>query len=148
MIRLIYNRLFSILPPPIKKLIAARLVCKKALNFSIWGEGTVAENVDNAISKIKSKHIPDISQPAPISENDISDKGLYIAKDDYGDTYYYRGKVSNNNVYFAGYYWQIVRINGDSSIRLIYNGQEKNASGTSKFIKSSKFNNSIINYYS
>ena len=103
------------------------------------------KNLDNAISKIKSKHIPDISQPAPISENDISDKGLYIAEDDYGDTYYYRGKVSNNNVYFAGYYWQIVRINGDSSIRLIYNGQEKNASETSKFIKSSKFNNSNDN---
>ncbi len=54
-------------------------------------------------------------------ETDKSDKGLYQATDDYGTTYYYRGNVKNNIVKFAGFYWQIVRINGDSSIRLIYN---------------------------
>ena len=34
-------------------------------------------------------------------EIDKSDKGLYKANDDYGTTYYYRGNVKNNNVYFA-----------------------------------------------
>ncbi len=67
-------------------------------------------------------------------ETDKSDKGLYKESDDYGTTYYYRGNVKNNNVYFAGFYWQIVRINGDGSIRLMYNGTEKNASGANQSI--------------
>lgn len=67
-------------------------------------------------------------------ETDKSDKGLYQGTDDYGTTYYYRGNVKNNNVYFAGYYWQIVRINGDGSIRLIYNGSTKNATGVKQSI--------------
>ena len=62
------------------------------------------------------------------SEIDSSDKGLYQALDDYGTTYYYRGNVKNNNVYFAGFNWQIVRLNGDGSIRLIYNGNKKTSS--------------------
>lgn len=68
-----------------------------------------------------------------------SDKGLYVATDDYGETYYYRGNIANNNVYFAGYYWQIVRINGDGSIRLIYNGTEKNATGLKQSINNSNY---------
>ena len=67
-------------------------------------------------------------------ETDKSDKGLYQGTDDYGTTYYYRGNVKNNNVYFAGFYWQIVRINGDGSIRLIYNGTENNATGVKQSI--------------
>lgn len=67
-------------------------------------------------------------------ETDKSDKGLYQTIDDYGTTYYYRGNVKNNIVQFAGFYWQIVRINGDGSIRLIYNGTEKNASGNRQMI--------------
>ncbi len=75
-------------------------------------------------------------------ESDKSDKGLYQSNDDYGATFYYRGNVKNNNVYFAGFYWQIIRINGDGSIRLIYNGSIKNARGTQQMINStSQFNN-------
>ena len=44
------------------------------------------------------------------------------APDDYGTSYYYRGNVENNWVKFAGYYWRILRINGDGSIRMIYAG--------------------------
>ena len=75
-------------------------------------------------------------------ETDKSDKGLYQGTDDYGTTYYYRVNIKNNNVYFAGFYWQIVRINGDGSIRLIYDGSVKNATGGNQSIGSSKFNNS------
>ena len=62
-------------------------------------------------------------------ESDKSDKGLYKSIDDLGSTYYYRGNINNNNVYFAGFYWQIIRINGDDSIRMIYNGTNENSSG-------------------
>ena len=44
------------------------------------------------------------------------------APDDYGTSYYYRGNVDNNYVKFAGYYWRILRVNGDGSIRMIYAG--------------------------
>ncbi len=73
-------------------------------------------------------------------ETDKSDKGLYQTTDDYGITYYYRGNIKNNNVYFAGYYWQIVRVNGDGTIRILYNGTEKNATGINQSINN-------INYY-
>ena len=36
-----------------------------------------------------------------------------------GTTYYYRGKVDNNYLSFAGMMWRIVRINEDRSIRII-----------------------------
>jgi hypothetical protein len=47
---------------------------------------------------------------------------MYAAADDYGTSYYFRGAVNNNWVSFAGFYWRIIRINGDNSIRMIYTG--------------------------
>ena len=73
-------------------------------------------------------------------ESDKSDRGLYAAEDDYGTTYYYRGSVKNNYVYFANAYWQIIRINGDGSIRMIYAGTKPNATGSATYIKSAAFN--------
>ena len=78
-------------------------------------------------------------------ETDKSDKGLYQAADDYGTTYYYRGNVKNNIVQFAGFYWQIVRINGDGSIRLMYDGTVKNATGGDQIIGNSQFNSKYNN---
>ena len=76
-------------------------------------------------------------------ELDSSDKGIYQGTDTYGKTYYYRGNVKNNNIYFAGFYWKIVRINSDGSIRLIYNGTEKNSEGVMQSINNNtyRFNN-------
>ncbi len=59
------------------------------------------------------------------SENSL----LCSAPDNYGTSYYYRGNVSNNYVYFANFYWRIVRINGDGSIRIIYDGTVAHANG-------------------
>ena len=79
-------------------------------------------------------------------ETDKSDKGLYRGTDDYGTTYFYRGNVKNNIVQFAGFYWQIVRINGDGSIRLIYDGTEKNATGVKQSINNRTYQfNSLYN---
>jgi len=80
-------------------------------------------------------------------ESDKSDKGLYAASDRFGTTYYYRGDVKNNNVLFADIYWKIVRINGDGSIRLMYDGKIPNATGINQNIDgnfyqfNSKYNN-------
>lgn len=61
--------------------------------------------------------------------------GMYSAPDDYGTSWYFRGKQSYNYVNFAGFTWRIVRINGDESIRLILDGsidsvKRKNEDGT------------------
>ncbi len=60
--------------------------------------------------------------------------------DDFGTSYYYRGVGTNNNVYFGGFYWQLIRINGDGSIRLLYNGNVKNAENENKTIGKSSYN--------
>ena len=78
-------------------------------------------------------------------ETNKSDKGLYQGTDDDGTTYYYRGNVKNNIVYFANIYWQIVRINGNGSIRLMYDGTVKNATGVNQTIGNSQFNSEYNN---
>ena len=56
-------------------------------------------------------------------------------------TYYYTGKP-NNWVQFAGFWWRIIRINGDGSIRMIYQGTSANTEGTGTQIQTSAFNSS------
>ena len=68
-----------------------------------------------------------------------SEVGLYKTEDDYGDSYFYRGDVSNNNVLFGGYYWKIIRTNGDNSIRLIYNGESSTATGNNTSINNTTY---------
>ncbi len=57
---------------------------------------------------------------------------LCKGQDDYGDTYYFRGKGENNWVKFADKFWRIVRINGNGTIRLIYVGTDANGNGLAK----------------
>ncbi len=73
-------------------------------------------------------------------ESDKSDKGLYVMTDDYGESYYFRGNVKNNYVYFADVYWRIIRINGDGSIRILYAGRTKDATNDELSIGKSAFN--------
>ncbi len=83
---------------------------------------------------------PDFSQEA------TTDEGIYSAQDDYGTSYYFRGAVENNYVKFANKYWRIIRINGDGTIRLIYDGTSAHANGESssdRQIGISKFNNTF-----
>ncbi len=60
-------------------------------------------------------------------------KGIYKTEDDFGTSYYFRGAVENNYVKFANYYWRIIRINGDGSIRMIYAGTSAHANGYDDF---------------
>ncbi len=60
------------------------------------------------------------------------DKGIYEAKDDYGPSYYYRGTVDNNWVQFGGYWWRIIRINGNGTVRMIYSGEIGNGTQPSE----------------
>ena len=73
------------------------------------------------------------------SENSL----LCSAPDNYGNSYYFRGNVQNNYVYFANFYWRIIRINGDGSIRMIYDGTTAHVNGEAnedRIIGTSPFN--------
>ena len=63
-------------------------------------------------------------------------KGIYAAEDDFGTSYYFRGAVKNNYVKFANFYWRIIRINGDGSIRMIYAGTKAYANGVTNQVSS------------
>ena len=89
---------------------------------------------DTAKTNIKVKGTPDFSQVA------TTDEGLYMAEDDEGESYYYRGAVKNNYVSFAGFIWRIIRRNGDGSIRMIYSGKSTADTGDDTMIGYSKFN--------
>ena len=65
------------------------------------------------------------------SQTATTDEGVYKTEDNLGTSYYFRGAVTNNYVSFAGYYWRIIRINGDGSIRIIYDGKSAHANGES-----------------
>ncbi|MDY5873434.1 MAG: hypothetical protein SPK36_01385 [Bacilli bacterium] len=90
---------------------------------------------------------PTVNDDGSVSVTAVEDTNCYLckAKDAYGDSYYYRGNVTNNYVKFADKYWRIVRINGDGTVRVIYDGTSAHANGESsedRQIGTSAFNSS------
>ena len=78
----------------------------------------------------------------------ITDEGVFEMEDDYGTSYYYRGAVTNNYVKFAGFYWRIIRVNGDGSLRIMYDGAQAYANGVNnagRFINTSTAYNTNFN---
>ena len=61
-----------------------------------------------------------------------------------GTSYYYTGNP-NNWVQFGGFWWRIIRINGDGTIRMIYQGTSANTTGSGTQIGESFFNSSYNN---
>ena len=77
---------------------------------------------------------------------DTSDVGLYAGSDNAGTTYYYRGSVGGNYVKFNDMYWRIIRVNGDGSVRMIYDGTSAHANGeasSNRQVGASAFNSYI-----
>ncbi|MCM1053556.1 MAG: hypothetical protein NC483_06250 [Ruminococcus sp.] len=81
--------------------------------------------------------------------NNEMSKVIYTTEDDYGTTYYFAGNPTDNWVEFGDYYWRIIRINGNGSIRLIYQGRtqdekknklEPQATGEETQVETSAFN--------
>jgi hypothetical protein len=103
---------------------------------------SILEN-NGGTTAISAKGTPNFSIVATTNE------GMYAASDDYGTSYYFRGSVNNNWVLFAGFYWRIIRVNGDNTVRMIYSGttaptesQAVVMTGTGTQIGMSAFNNS------
>ena len=105
-----------------------------------------AKTVKTALGNIEvNTYTPDFTKSAcDDSTCESHEKGIYETTDyDGNPTYYYRGSVENNYVKFAGFYWRIIRINGNGSIRMIYDGDAVYNNGEaspSRSIGSSKFN--------
>ena len=91
-------------------------------------------------------YTPDFTKSACDDEScESHEKGIFETTDDDGVSYYYRGSVENNYVSFAGFYWRIIRINGNGSIRMIYDGTSPHANGETsenRQVGSSQFNSS------
>ena len=90
---------------------------------------------------------PTVNDDGSVSVTGVEATNGYLCKapDAYGDSYYYRGNVTNNYVLFADKYWRIVRINGDGTVRVIYDGTSAHANGESssdRQIGTSAFNSS------
>ena len=85
-------------------------------------EPTVADKIIEQLDTTGA--CPTINEDGTVEVTGAESTNGYLcsAPDDYGTSYYYRGNVENNWVKFAGFYWRILRINGDGSIRMIYAG--------------------------
>ena len=110
----------------------------------------IGESQSNPLKKIiasvdKTGKCPTINSDGTVNvtKAEATDGYLCKAKDAYGDSYYYRGNVTNNYVKFADKYWRIVRINGDGTVRVIYDGTSAHTNGehsTDRQIGTSAFN--------
>ena len=90
------------------------------------------------------EYTPDFSKSACDDETcESHEKGIYETTDEDGTSYYYRGSVENNYFQFANLWWRVVRINGDGTIRLIYDGtiaHKNGESSTDRQYGTSRFN--------
>ena len=96
-----------------------------ASKFKIGDAITPSKETLDYLEVVANKTTPNFVEPA------MTDEGVFALEDDYGTSYYYRGAVTNNYVKFAGFYWRIIRINGDGSLRIIYDGTQGYANGVS-----------------
>ena len=130
----------------------------KTISLKIYAYGEVCEdgecnggktdNVKKIISQLDTTgKCPTVNEDGSVNVTAFEATNGYLckAKDAYGDSYYYRGNVTNNYVKFADKYWRIVRINGDGTVRVIYDGTSAHANGESssdRQIGTSAFNSS------
>ena len=72
-------------------------------------------------------------------------KQVFTTTDWEGTSYYFAGAPTDNWVYFGGFYWRIIRVNGDGSTRLLYNGTSATTTGEGTLTKTSQAFNSSYN---
>ena len=91
---------------------------------------TTFKSIDELVNKLSK--IAKIESPT-FSNAATTDEGVYKERDGMygGNSYYWRGAATTNYVKFAGKCWRIIRINGDKTMRLIYDGATCHANGTS-----------------
>ena len=171
----------------------------KTISLKIYAYGEVCEDgecdggtlppVKKIISQLDTTgKCPTVNEDGSVNVTAVEATNGYLckAKDAYGDSYYYRGNVTNNYVKFGTWpndtpplvvdeygsqydsleectnnggtctelaragkdmYWRIVRINGDGTVRVIYDGTSAHANGESsadRQIGTSSFNDNYV----
>ena len=102
-------------------------------------KGISCESILANINTIKTRN--DFSTTLTDATTGVIYKSLNSTQyDDYGETYYFAGNPTDNWVKFGGFYWRIIRINGDGAIRIIYNGPTTDQTGETTQIGTSVFN--------
>ena len=123
---------------------------KVEANEGIWVDEPIYNKLRNdaVMDNINSTYVNNTTPGIDFSKisSNTNGKGLYIRSGTETDAYpivYYRGAVDNNNVYFAGKCWQIVRTTDTGGTKMIYNGENtgtedapacENTEGTSRQI--------------
>lgn len=124
------------------KTIEGNVIVKDKFATMLLKKETGEQTASAAKAKIANKNQPTNEG----TEDTPEEKGLYQGEDDYGTSYYYHGNVTNNYVDFAGYRWRILRINGDGTIRLIYEGTEEQKEITTAAFNSSEEDIKYLGY--
>lgn len=110
---------------------------------------SVKDAIEYFYSSIIKNNNPKKNSTTKIGEEIAeTNEGLIENLDDDGTTYYFRGKVENNYVSFAGSLWRIIRINGDGTVRMILNestGELSNYHNEIETIEGQE-NTTIMNY--
>ncbi|HBA38074.1 MAG TPA: hypothetical protein DCY94_05075, partial [Firmicutes bacterium] len=103
--------------------------------FNLGEAVTELSPSQKTLAQLKMTAKDGIPNFATSATTDETVDGLYSMEDDYGTSYYFRGAVENNYVKFGGFFWRIIRINGDGSLRMIYDGTQAyaNANGGKGF---------------
>ena len=107
-------------------LVGKYLISNSASSNSVSSTSTANPKTTSNISsiyKVTAATSSQITYKEILSQTVGTEKTLSKSEDDYGDSYYYRGKVIDNYVNFAGMCWRIVRIQGDGSVKLILEDQ-------------------------
>src|SRR5574344_2362005 len=107
---------------------APESIIDKTVNIviNVNGEVTETETLTHKILTVAGGTTSSQAKTTPTyANNATTDEGMFATTDDYGTSYYYRGAVTQNNVLFGGYCWKVIRINGNGTTRMIYNGDRK-----------------------
>ncbi len=118
------------------------------------------------LEAVKKSNYTIDKMPSPITgqynadvENPEKKEKLYTSPDNYGVSYVFRGNNEdvNNWVNFAGHTWRIIRINGDGTLRMIFQcattncttteGATTNAVGGTAYKPAPYDDNTYVGYY-
>ncbi|MCM1053139.1 MAG: hypothetical protein NC483_04115, partial [Ruminococcus sp.] len=102
--------------------------CNLSLNKPLASNyNTMEELLDNyyIYKKVRTSKNKDFN----VQFGETTEKTVFVAPDDYSYSYYFAGNPLDNWVEFGGYYWRIIRVNGDGSIRMIYQGRTQDENG-------------------
>ena len=101
-------------------------LCQKGDNYDAIEEEKAVRGQKLSTAILKNNTVIPNKPTLTTTSEESNENGLYVSYEtnNGNPTYYFRGKVTNNYVSFAGLTWRIVRINEDGTIRMIATNTE------------------------